>query len=55
MNMNTNLNAEAILDGSISQSKLDVNLNTLLNDIVTSDQVRTMIDTAITQTLNTEV
>lgn len=28
--MNTNLNAEAILDGSISQSKLDVNLNKLL-------------------------
>lgn len=30
--MNTNLNVEVILDGSISQSKLDVNLNTLLNE-----------------------
>lgn len=33
--MITNLNAEAILGGSISQSKLDLNLNTVLNDIVT--------------------
>lgn len=45
--MNTKLNVEAILDGSISQSKLDVDLNTLLNNIVTIDQVRNMLDEAI--------
>lgn len=38
--MNTNLNAEAILDGSISQSKLDADLNTLLNEtLATKDDI----------------
>ena len=45
--MNTKLNIEAILDGSMPQSKLDANLNTLLNDIVTTEQVRNMLDEAI--------
>lgn len=45
--MNTNLNVEAILDGSMPQSKLDANLNTLLNDIVTTEQVRNMLDEAV--------
>lgn len=38
--MSTNLNIESILDGSIPQSKLDSNLNTLLNEtLATKDDI----------------